>query len=203
MPGGRTRTFDVDVALDLAVELFWRQGYEGTSIADLTAAMGIAPPSLYAAFGNKRELFRAATDRYLESRRHYLDRALAEPTARLVARRFLIGTVEASTLPGRPQGCLTVQAALACSDAAREIAADLAQRRRRTRTALQERFERGLHDGDMTPGTDCSVVARYVTTVAEGINVAATGGASRDELMAIVDRAVAGVPGRRPRRSGS
>jgi AcrR family transcriptional regulator len=109
MPGGRTRTFDVDVALDLAVELFWRQGYEGTSIADLTAAMGIAPPSLYAAFGNKRELFRAATDRYLESRRHYLDRALAEPTARLVARRFLIGTVEASTLPGRPQGCLTVQ----------------------------------------------------------------------------------------------
>ena len=103
---GRPREFDVDDALDRAVEVFWRQGYEATSLTDLTTAMGINKPSLYAAFGNKEKLFRAALERYTEGPGSYAARAVEEPTARGVAEAFLRGTVEATTRPRSPHGCL-------------------------------------------------------------------------------------------------
>ncbi|MFH9969976.1 TetR/AcrR family transcriptional regulator [Streptomyces mirabilis] len=180
--------------MDQAMDLFWRQGYEGTSIADLTATMGISPPSLYAAFGSKRQLFGQAADRYAASHIHYLETALTQPTARETARSMLTGTVEAATLPGRPVGCFNIQAALACRDTDHDVTELLAQRRRATHTALRTRFEQAVADGDLTAGTDCSALARYVVSVAQGINIEAAAGAARDELLAVVELAMAALP---------
>src|SRR5712672_80887 len=111
MPRGRPRDFDVDEALDRALEVFWRRGYEGASLPDLTAAMGINRPSLYAAFGSKEGLFRRALDRYAEGPAAYVREALDEPTARRVAERLLGGAAERLTDPRNPGGCLVVQGA--------------------------------------------------------------------------------------------
>ncbi|BCB84592.1 TetR/AcrR family transcriptional regulator [Phytohabitans suffuscus] len=201
MAGGRPRGFDVEEALDRAVEVFWRQGYDGTSIADLTEAMGINPPSLYAAFGNKRSLFDRAVDHYSAARRHYVETAVAQPTALAAARTLLAGVVEAATQPDLPAGCLTIQGGLACSDSDREVAAALAQRRRATQEAMLARFEKAVEDGDLPPDTDCDVLAGYVATVAQGLNVQAASGVSRDRLLAFAEAAMAAIP--RPRVEAS
>ncbi|MFD7232801.1 TetR/AcrR family transcriptional regulator [Streptomyces sp. NPDC059881] len=196
MPRGRRRAFDRDAALDTAMELFWRQGYASTSIADLTSAMGINPPSLYAAFGNKRTLFEEALERYATSRARYLTEAMAEPTARQAAQRFLTGTAEAATLPDRPAGCLTVQGGLACAEEDREVVELLATYRDGTRQALLERFEKALTDGDLPQDTDCRALARCVVAAAEGLNVEAAAGAPREELLAAAILGATVVPGR-------
>src|SRR5271165_4690093 len=116
MPSGRTRQFDVDEALDRALEVFWARGYEGATLPDLTSAMGINRPSLYAAFGNKEELFRKVLDRYAKGPACYLREALEEPRARGVAERLLNGTIDAVTDRKNPRGCLMVQGALACGE---------------------------------------------------------------------------------------
>ena len=103
-PAGRPRGFDAEEALERALVVFWRQGYEGASLTDLTGAMGITRTSMYAAFGNKEELFRKALDRYTEGPGAYVARALEEPTARAVAAALLNGAVRATTRPGYPTG---------------------------------------------------------------------------------------------------
>src|SRR3954470_7312288 len=118
MPVGRPRAFDVDKALYQALLVFWHKVYEGTSLDDLTETMGINRPSLYAAFGNKEELFRKALDRYAEGPAAYVRRAMEEATARAVAECLLRGGVELVTTPGKPAGCFAVQGALACGEAA-------------------------------------------------------------------------------------
>src|SRR6201993_1326600 len=118
MPVGRPRAFDIDKALDRALQVFWRKGYEGTSLSDLTKAMRINRPSLYAAFGNKEALFKKAIDRYVEGPGAFVRDSLAQPTARAVAERLLRGTIELATDSRNPRGCLIVQGALACGDAA-------------------------------------------------------------------------------------
>src|SRR3954465_5697301 len=118
MPRGRPRDFDVDEALDRALEVFWRRGYEGGSRPDLTQAMGINRRSLYAAFGNKEALFRKALDRYVEGPASYMRAALEEPTARAPVERLLRETADRLADPRHPGGCLIVQGALACGDAA-------------------------------------------------------------------------------------
>jgi AcrR family transcriptional regulator len=194
MPRGRTRSFDADAALDRAVDLFARQGYEGTSIAQLTAVMGINPPSLYAAYGNKRELFDRVVERYAEYRRADLEDVLGQPTARLAARRFLEGAADHDTAPGQPRGCLTVQGCLAGSVEDLEVAELLAHRRAANQDALQRRLERGVIDGDLPADTDCEALARYLCTVSQGISVQASGGASREQLLEVAALALAAVP---------
>src|SRR5437588_3573741 len=112
MPAGRPRTFDAEKALDRALKVFWRKGYEGTSLPDLTKAMGINRPSLYAAFGNKESLFRKALDRYAEGPAAYMREALNKPTARAVAERLLGGTIDLLTDRRNPRGCHMVHGAL-------------------------------------------------------------------------------------------
>jgi AcrR family transcriptional regulator len=190
MVRGRPREFDVDVALDQATELFWRQGYEGTSLNDLTKAMGIAPPSLYAAFGNKRQLFERALERYAEPRRGKVEAALEAPTASEAMRAFLEHAVRDGTTPGAPPGCLTITGGLAHSDD-EDVSALLTEQRRLTELALQKRLKRAIADGDLSSDASPTGLARYFATVAQGIAVQASTGVSRKALASVVEAAVA------------
>ena len=194
MPGGRPRSFDADTALDRALEVFWRHGYEGTSLTDLTAAMGINKPSLYAAFGNKERLFRKALDRYTEGPAAYVREALGEPTARAVVERLLRGAVDLLTDPHGPPGCLMVQGALACGEAADPVRQELASRRAAGEAAIRQRFKRAKLDGDLPADADPVDLARYVATVIHGMAVQAAGGASRDELRRVAQTALRAWP---------
>jgi len=191
---GRPREFDVDEALDRALEVFWRKGYEGASISDLTDAMGINRPSLYAAFGNKEDLFRKALDRYATGPAAYVYEALGEPTARAVVAHLFGGAADALTNPCYPHGCLGVQGALSCSDASQVIKEELCARRAQWELALQQRFERAKQEGDLSQHTNSSDLARYVATILQGMAVQAAGGATRQQLRKVADIALVTWP---------
>ncbi|MCD5341784.1 TetR/AcrR family transcriptional regulator [Arthrobacter sp. AK04] len=194
MPGGRKRTFDDQDALRTAMELFWRQGYEGTSIADLTQALGINPPSLYAAFGSKRELFERTLNRYMCERTIQLEEAMTRPTAHEAVLELLTGRVEVFTSPSQPAGCMTIQAGLASGDPHQEIVDLLAAAREEMRRSVLRRFDKALAEGDLPPDTDCRALARYVMSAIYGLSVEAASGAPRQELMAAAVLAAGVVP---------
>ncbi|HLN27944.1 MAG TPA: TetR/AcrR family transcriptional regulator [Gemmataceae bacterium] len=191
---GRPRAFDIDKALDQALLVFWRKGYEGTSLPDLTRAMGINRPSLYAAFGNKEELFRKALDRYVAGPAAHVRAALDEPTARAVAERLLYGNIQLLTNPRNPPGCLAVQGALACGKEGDCIRRELIARRAASEAALRRRFRRALREGDLSARADPAALARYITTVAQGMAVQAAGGATRKDLQQVVELALRAWP---------
>lgn len=191
---GRPRGFDTDAALDRAMEVFWRKGYEGASLADLTGAMGINPPSLYAAFGNKEGLFRKALDRYLEGPSAYQRAALEAPTARAAVEALFEGACAMAACPDQPGGCLVVQAALACSDAASAVRQDLIARRAAGEAAIRERLLRARDEGDLPPDADPATLARFVVAVIYGMSVLAAGGAGQDELRGVAAAALRGWP---------
>lgn len=194
MAMGRPRAFNKDEALDRAMNVFWRQGYEGASLAELTKAMGINPPSLYAAFGNKEGLLRAALDRYGQLRAQFIQEALDAPTARETAARILLGTADKLTDPDNPPGCLLMQAGLACGAGSEAIPSELAGRRAAEEEALRQRFERARAEGDLPATSDASVMARYVSTVLQGMGVQAAAGATREDLRKIAEVTIQSVP---------
>jgi AcrR family transcriptional regulator len=191
---GRPREFDADQALDAAVEVFWRQGYEGASLNDLTAAMGLSRPSLYAAFGNKEDLFAKALERYSERHMAFVGRALEAATARDVVELFLRGFVASATDPRTPPGCLTVLGAAAASPAADPIRAALIAKRKAGEAELRARFRRARDEGDLPADADPADLAIYVTTITQGIAVQAASGASRARLDRVVDQALRAWP---------
>jgi AcrR family transcriptional regulator len=193
-PPGRPRGFDADDALERALLVFWEQGYEGASLANLTAAMGISTTSMYATFGNKEELFRKALERYTAGPSVYMDRALEEPTALGVATAILAGAVATTTRPSHPHGCLGVQGALATSDSGRGVRDLLVAWRDNGFSRIQERFQRAVDDGDLPPETDPALLARYVTTLTSGIAVQAASGVGREELQELADAALRNWP---------
>ncbi|WP_182605590.1 TetR/AcrR family transcriptional regulator [Streptomyces alkaliphilus] len=193
-PTGRPRGFDTDEALERAMLVFWEHGYEGAGLSTLTRAMGISTTSMYAAFGNKEELFRKVLERYTEGPSAYLARALEEPTAREVAGAILAGTVRTTTRPAHPAGCLGVQGALAVSDSGQAVRDLLAAWRNDGCTRVRERFQRAVEEGDLPPETDPGLLARYVTTLAFGIAVQAASGVDREELRAMADAALGNWP---------
>ena len=192
---GRPREFDVDEALDRALEVFWRKGYEGTSLSELTEAMGINRPSLYAAFGNKEDLFRKALDRYADGPASYTREALNAPTARVVVERLLHGAAEALTHPDYPPGCLGVHGALSCGEAAESIRDDLCARRAAYEVSLRQRLERARAEGDLATDAACADLARLVMTIMQGMAVQAAGGASRDDLRRVAEMMLRTWPG--------
>ena len=194
MSVGRPREFDVDKALDQAMLVFWKKGYEGASLLELTQAMGINRPSLYAAFGNKEALFRKALDRYAEGPGRHVREAFLLPTAREVVEQFLRGSVELITRSGSLRGCMIVQSAMACGDSSDPSRREMAKRRASIQKALRERFEQAIIDGDLPKETDAEDLARYVATISNGLSVQASGGASRDALMRVVDRVMQAWP---------
>jgi AcrR family transcriptional regulator len=184
---GRPREFDADEVLDRALEVFWRKGYEGASLSELTEAMGINRPSLYAAFGNKEELFRKALDRYADGPAAYTREALNAPTARGVVERLLHGAAEALTHPDYPPGCLGVHGALSCGEAAESIRDELSERRAAYEVSLRRRLERARMEGDLATDVACTDLARLVMTVMQGMAVQAAGGASREDLRRVAE----------------
>lgn len=194
MPPGRPRTFDLDESLDRALEVFWRKGYEGTSLQDLTEAMGINRPSLYAAFGNKEDLFHKALERYVKGPGSFVSEALNEPTARAVVERLLNGAALMQTSSCHPQGCLVVQGALACGTAADPIRHELISLRQTVEAAIRRRFDRAISEGDLPPDADSADLARYVATITQGMAVQAAGGASCEELQRVVLMALRAWP---------
>ncbi|KZD01036.1 TetR/AcrR family transcriptional regulator [Oceanibaculum pacificum] len=182
MAKGRPRAFDMDEALDQALKLFWTKGYEGTSLSDLTQAMGISPPSLYAAFGNKEGLFRRALDRYMNEMSGVCG-VLNAPTARGVAEAMLYGAADID--PENPPGCMLVQAALSCSDASEAVRQELIGRRKAGEDALTERFARAVREGDLPPTANPATLSRFLTAVVQGMAVHAASGVGREVLVDI------------------
>jgi AcrR family transcriptional regulator len=193
-PIGRPREFDASEAIDKAMLVFWRKGYEGTSIADLTEALGITRPSLYAAFGNKEQLFRTVLDRYDEGTAEFLSPSLNLSTARDVAEGLLRGAANFHARPANPPGCLMVHGALVGSDESDPLRQETRNRRARLREAIRKRLERALVEGDLPEGAEPGALARYIVAVMRGMAVEAASGAKGSDLHQIVDLAMRAWP---------
>lgn len=191
---GRPRAFDPHVALEKAMRVFWEKGYEGTSLTDLTDAMGINRPSLYAAFGNKEELFLKVLDRYGSGPASYALKALKEPTARAVIEKLLRASVDLLSDPATPRGCMAVQSVLCSSDAA----ATVREAARCSRTAMEakmrERFDQARKEGDLPATVEPEDLARYVAMLLNGLSVQATNGASQAEMKQTVEFILKALP---------
>jgi AcrR family transcriptional regulator len=191
---GRPREFDTDAALEKAMRLFWAKGYEGTSVADLTGELSISRPSLYAAFGDKQSLFRAALERYATGPAGYVAAALGRPTAREVAEQLLRGAADLQTSAQNPGGCLTVNGAIACGDEAAPVRQALSAHRTAGVTLLRRRFERAKVEHDLPRDADPAALARFLAAVVYGMAVLASGGTSRNELDQVIRTAMKAWP---------
>ncbi|MXP25612.1 TetR family transcriptional regulator [Altererythrobacter indicus] len=192
---GRPREFDCHDALSAALSVFWRKGYEGASLTDLTAAMGITRPSLYAAFGNKESLFKQALDLYEKEKLAYVDCALQAKTGRSVAEKLLTGSLEISSQADAPRGCMRVMSAVSCSGHS-SIKDHIAERGLVPKGKLVARFQKAIDDGDFTQPVQAEGVTNYLLAVLQGMSVQASGGASIEELQKIVDYTLQMWPGR-------
>jgi AcrR family transcriptional regulator len=190
---GRPREFCVDEALAQALRVFWEKGYEGTSLNDLTKAMGITRPSLYAAFGNKESLFRKALDLYETEKLAYIGRALEQPTARGVAETMLRGSVDnvMSVSVNEPHGCMGVITSVACGPESQSVREEVVKRGEAGKRALMERFDRAKAEGDLPAHIDTEGLMRVLIAMLQGISVQANQGASREELDKLVESGLA------------
>ncbi len=193
---GRPREFDVDEALAAALRVFWTKGYEGASLSDLTEAMGITRPSLYAAFGNKESLFCKALDLYEREKLDYVREALAAPTARQVAERMLRGALAVQNSTCDPKGCLGVISTVACGSEAESIRAHVIARRESSHQAMIERFERAKREGDLPADADVPGLTAYLLALLQGMAVQAGSGASNEQLEALIETSLTLWPGK-------
>jgi AcrR family transcriptional regulator len=182
---GRPREFDAGKALDRAMRVFWRKGFIGASLTDLTRAMRVNRPSLYAAFGDKEQLFRKALQRYFEGPSSYAHESLRAPTARTVVEKILYGAINMLTGPGSPATCMWVRCALSSGDG--RLRGEFAAQRTEGHMLLRKRFDRAVEAGDLPAGSDTDAFAHLVLTVNYGLTVQATTGATRRDLERVAD----------------
>jgi AcrR family transcriptional regulator len=188
---GRPRGFNFDDALNAALEVFWSKGYEGTSISDLTDAMGVSKASLYASFGNKEELFQLALDLYNSEKVPYLRDALEQHTARDVAKAFMDGALDAQIGERGPKGCLGVISLTSAGDDSARVRALAKERTCLAQTALINRFERARSEGDLSADTDVAGLASYLFAILQGMSIQAVAGATRKHLERLIDTGMA------------
>src|SRR3954469_1178768 len=194
-PRGRPLSFDRDAALETAMHVFWERGYEAASIADLTSAMGITPPSLYTAFGDKEQLFLEAIERYALGYGSAGVRALKEePTTRGAIERWLLEAANELTQPCHPKGCMVVMAATNCSAAAERVQDALLLRRTEAIANVGRRIQGGIDSGELPPDTDAKDLANFYATIYQGMSMQAKDGATHESLLATVRRAMRSWP---------
>ena len=194
-PRGRPLSFDREAALERAMHVFWERGYEAASVADLTAAMGITPPSLYTAFGDKEQLFLEAIERYALGYGSAGARALIEePSARGAIERWLTEAANELTQPCHPKGCMVVMAATNCSAAAERVQDALLLRRTEAIASVGRRIQGGIDDGELPPDTDAKDLANFYATIYQGMSMQAKDGATHESLMATVRTAMRSWP---------
>jgi AcrR family transcriptional regulator len=191
---GRPRSFDTEKTLDKAVEVFRAKGYEGASLTDLTEAMGINRPSMYAAFGDKESLFRKVLDRYSCQNSQYLQQALEQQHVADVARHLLYGAADALTGTGHAPGCLITQGALVCGEQGEPIRRELVALRGKQESLIRDRLKKAKRNGDLPEGANPADLARYLVTVVHGMSVLASSGANRAELRRVAETALRAWP---------
>jgi AcrR family transcriptional regulator len=184
---GRARAFDAEEALERAMTVFWSKGYDGASLSDLTEAMGISRPSLYAAYGNKEELFRKALERYGEGPSSYEREALANPTAREVAEGLLRGAADVQTDPATPAGCLAVLGTTYCAEDSSPVGKTLIEFRLAGHAAIRKRFEQARAEGDLPASANPKALTHYIGAVVCGMAVLAASGATRKDLERVIE----------------
>jgi AcrR family transcriptional regulator len=193
---GRHREFDVDKALDAALDVFWQKGYEGASYTDLTQATGVERPGLYSAFGNKEALFRQALDRYYARYLNYFPEALKQPTSRLAVQRVLHGAAELHTRFADRRGCMGVLGAVVGPDSVAPIQEMLVDARSAGESALVQRLEQARAQGDLPEDANCQALTAFVMTILSGFAVQARNGYDRTALEAVAEQALSTWPGR-------
>lgn len=191
---GRPRAFSESGALDAAMHVFWEKGYEGTTLDDLTQAMGINRSSLYATFGDKETLFRKVIARYSTGPMASLWEALQQPSARAVVETLLRTEVNFLADPSHPQGCLTLQGGMACGSGAQTVRRTMIDWRKSGLSRLQKRFQRAHQEGDLATGIDPKDLARYILIVMNGLGVQAANGATKTEMTRAVEMALRSMP---------
>lgn len=194
MAVGRPRKFDYDDALDHAMRVFWEKGYEGTSMPDLTKAMGMNRPSIYAAYGNKLELFCKSLNRYTEKKLELVSLALDRPTIQEAIETLMSGAVDSLSCDQSPKGCMSVQGALACSDEAKIAQHHAIQRREKIVEVITDRFRRSVESGELPESTDCEDFARFFVTVVQGLAIQSANGVDYETLRKIAMRSLSVLP---------
>jgi AcrR family transcriptional regulator len=188
---GRPPAFDRETVLAAARDTFWQHGYDGSSIADLTAAMGITPQSLYAAFGSKAELYRETLDQYRRMPRPEPGNPFQDKLDTVTAfERFLTNSAKIFTAPEHPKGCMISTAVLNCAEENEPIAHHVASMRLQTLDIFTARIERGIAEGDMRPDTSARPLARFLGATVQGMSVQARDGATTEELLALMSHAL-------------
>nr|WP_312857923.1 TetR/AcrR family transcriptional regulator [Mesorhizobium zhangyense] len=188
---GRPRAFDRQHALETAARTFWRLGYEGASIADLTMALGITPQSLYAAFTSKADLYREALAWYRSDPGANTARTLAEEKDVIVAlSRVLTDSAAAFSGDETPPGCMISTAILTCAEENQPIADHVAALRSGALKMFEQRIRGGIKEGQLAADTNIEGLARFIGAIVQGMSVQARDGAKTDELSAIADQAV-------------
>jgi AcrR family transcriptional regulator len=196
MPRGRPRKFDRAEALEQAMFLFWERGYEATAIHDLTEIMGIAPPSLYAAFGDKKRLFLESVDLYQTTfTRVYVQALESRPSAREAVEKMLLETARLFTLPECPTGCMIVLSAINGGETSADVLKEIHRRRSDTGQLIRSRIVAGANAGEFMTD-DVAALAAFYVTVFQGMAIKARDGASRNELEAVVHQAMRAWPKR-------
>jgi AcrR family transcriptional regulator len=192
---GRPRTLDKNIGLDIAARLFWQHGYEGTSIAHLTKAMGVAPPSLYAAFGSKEDLYRQALDYNAEHEsKHRADAFLSEVPAYEAIAFYLHDAAYAFTDPAKPRGCMVSTAVLQHASENKAVAEGVTERRMSTIALMKTRFDRAVLENELRPNTDTDALAHFYVAIVQGMSAQACDGASREILIRMADVALSAWP---------
>jgi AcrR family transcriptional regulator len=190
----RPRVFEVELAVQTATLMFWKNGYEQTSVADLVEEMGITPPSFYFAFGSKDDLFRRVVKHYATQYLGFVNAALEQPTARGVAEAMLHGCVDLYTSPLNPRGCLILNCSLPSSDSTVQVRQELSTERKARKAKLRRRLQQFRDSGDLPANSDPEELARFIYTMVWGIATEAQSGASRRDLYRIVERAMKAWP---------
>lgn len=191
---GRPRAFDRAEALQKAMLLFWEKGFQGTAMSELTAAMGINAPSLYACFGSKEALYREAMALYEAGDGAELAAAIAAaPTAREAIGTYLMRSAALFSRPDKPTGCMVVLSVVHAAGTSEEAGRALRDARTEMQGVLEARLRGALASGELSAG-DPAAIAAFYCTVQQGMSIRARDGASRAELEAVAQGAMAAWP---------